>query len=901
MIPPGCHWFVAPFVSRRRPFVRQPRRKQKLAGMESLESRFALAAGAGGVNRTALTTGADVIAPAVLSITAPPSKTYAAGSTLAFKVNFTERVVVTGSPTLPLKIGNSVRHAVWNGASASGRSLVFSMTIQPGDRAPSGVAIAGPIGGLTAVPPIRDMAGNPLIPTATGVFPRVKVDAIGPSIIRFGAATVTSRRVSLSVTFSEPVAVRGRPLVWFTLAGAPRPLAYQSGSGKNVLTFSYNPVKGEVPTATNVRLPPPAIAFNRGTIADLFGNAAVSVSTPTDVRLSSVHVFENQPVGTMVAALSTADSDGTRDRYTYKLVAGLGSTDNTNFQIVNNQLRTAASFDFETKTTYSIRVRSTDSGGLAAEQIFTITVADMDDHPVVPSLLRDVKDLGGTGLALEPGGWSSSPDAFTRVGTTTYFVADGNRISQTGSLFGGPPAWIASSAGRELWKTDGTEAGTALVRDIRPGAESSNISSLVNLAGTLLFVAAESPNGYEIWRSDGTEGGTVPVTNADFSERRKPQQLFVIGGTAYFTTENASDFSCELWKTDGTPEGTVLVKNVWPGSLQSWVGNLIDVDGALHFTAYDPTYDEGRTKTIWKSDGTPEGTVRVAVFPKGAEGGTLVAAGGRIYTNPFVSEYDSQLWTLDDGSTELRLIRDIRAGWQRSTVESLTAVGGVVYFSADDGITGKELWRSDGTAEGTRRVRDIQVVAYDKLTWQPPQAALPSASASEPALPSPKSSQPGPDVTASTIVVPPFNPYASIGSEPGDFVVFGESLFFTAFDDVHGRQVWRTDGTDTGTVRIGGLPPAATRTSAAWFTEIGGHLYFVNANALWRTDGTFAGTRKIDGAVPDVGSLSWTGLDGRRYVSERTRPLARLGSTLIFSGFVAETGAEPWKVSPASI
>lgn len=102
--------------------------------------------------------------------------------------------------------------------------------------------------------------------------------------------------------------------------------------------------------------------------------------TPTDIALSAASVQENQASGTAVGNFSTTDPD-TGDTFTYTLVAGAGSTDNGSFQIVGGQLQTAATFDFETKSSYSIRVRTTDAGGLFFEKQFTISITNQNETP----------------------------------------------------------------------------------------------------------------------------------------------------------------------------------------------------------------------------------------------------------------------------------------------------------------------------------------------------------------------------------------------------------------------------------------------------------------------------------------------------------------------------------------
>jgi autotransporter-associated beta strand protein len=102
---------------------------------------------------------------------------------------------------------------------------------------------------------------------------------------------------------------------------------------------------------------------------------------PTDVMVSQSTVAENQPTGTVVGTLSTADLNNPTDTFSYALVSGTGSTDNSSFVIVGNSLVAAATFDYEVKNSYSIRVRTTDAGALSYEKILTIAVGDVNLPP----------------------------------------------------------------------------------------------------------------------------------------------------------------------------------------------------------------------------------------------------------------------------------------------------------------------------------------------------------------------------------------------------------------------------------------------------------------------------------------------------------------------------------------
>src|SRR5205807_1521387 len=137
-----------------------------------------------------------------------------------------------------------------------------------------------------------------------------------------------------------------------------------------------------------------------GTFEKQFTITASPNSVPTDIGLSNAAVDENQPSGTTVGTLSTTDPDA-GDTHTYSLVSGTGSTDNGQFTIDGSgNLKTAASFDFETKSSYSIRVKTDDGNGGTFEKVFTISVTDVNEAPtdlgLSPSSVAENSPLGTT-------------------------------------------------------------------------------------------------------------------------------------------------------------------------------------------------------------------------------------------------------------------------------------------------------------------------------------------------------------------------------------------------------------------------------------------------------------------------------------------------------------------------
>src|SRR5262249_19930171 len=141
--------------------------------------------------------------------------------------------------------------------------------------------------------------------------------------------------------------------------------------------------------------------------------------------------------------------------------------------------------------------------------------------------------------------------------------------------------------GQELWKSDGTTAGTALVKDIRPGSMSAFVDSdeypfnpfLTAVGGTLFFTADDGTSGAELWKRDGTAAGTVLVKAiVPGGGSSGPQRLTNVSGTLYFMAWTA-EAGYELWKSDGTAAGTILVKDIRPGNIGSLPFGLTNVGG----------------------------------------------------------------------------------------------------------------------------------------------------------------------------------------------------------------------------------------------------------------------------------------------------------------------------------
>lgn len=432
-----------------------------------------------------------------------------------------------------------------------------------------------------------------------------------------------------------------------------------------------------------------------------------------------------------------------------------------------------------------------------------------------PQLLLDINPTVAIG---------SSPANLTPLGNVVYFTANDG------------------AHGAELWISDGTAAGTTLVKDINPGSAGSNPSNLITVGSTLFFTASDGASGVELWKSDGTAAGTVLVKDINPGTiGSNPGYLTGVNGTLFFRASDGAS-GAELWKSDGTAAGTVLVKDINPGSADSGPSNLANVNGTLFFRATDGASGV----ELWKSDGTAAGTLLVKDINPGSAGSyaaKLTNVNGTLFFVATEPTGGVELWKSDGTAAGTTLVKDIVPGSSGSSPGNLTNVNGTLFFAALDTTSGNELWKTDGTESGTVRVKDIA-----------PGIAL---------------------------------------SNPNNLTAVGLSLYFTANDGIAGNELWKTDGTPAGTVLIADINAGAGSSDPGNLTIVGGTLYFSASNGisgreLWKSDGTAAGTVLIK----DIRTGS---------ASSNPSNLIFTNGTLFFTADGGASGIELWTLTVGNV
>jgi ELWxxDGT repeat protein len=431
----------------------------------------------------------------------------------------------------------------------------------------------------------------------------------------------------------------------------------------------------------------------------------------------------------------------------------------------------------------------------------------------VPSLVRDINH----------GSSSSAPHRFASIGDRLLFNAnDGVH-------------------GVELWVSDGTSAGTHLVKDINPGGASSDPYAL-NRAGSKVFFRATDPShGAELWASNGTAAGTHLVKDINPGpEGSDPRHgmpsapnYFIrnVNGRPYFNAYDPAH-GYEPWTSNGTARGTHLVKDVLPGNRTSDAADFTYANGTVFFSAEGQSF----RRTLWRTDGTASGTHPV-----------MRSNGAPVYYPSYLTNFDGSLFfsagTSTGGALKLTRSDGTPAGTKPVVPNgpgayNLRKAGGTLFFAGQDSH-GTELWGSDGTAAGTRLIKDIDTNDPD---WG--------------------------------------------GSYPNELTDVGGRVFFEAHDRTHGFELWRSDGTPAGTALVRDIRPGTSESRVDCLTAVGQTLFFKayndssNRDDLWRSDGTAAGTTRVK---PNLDCTDGT--------------LRNVAGTLFFSAF-DNRGVELWKVAP---
>ncbi len=482
--------------------------------------------------------------------------------------------------------------------------------------------------------------------------------------------------------------------------------------------------------------------------------------------------------------------------------------------------------------------------------------------------------------------------------------------------------------GRELWTSDGTAAGTHLVIDLKPGIMSGEVTELTWFRGRLFFngddgrgfalwstdgtaagmrrvrvftqstpegafllralpnrliyFGPERGRGYEMWASDGTTAGTVPLPEIASGSRSAFPRDAIVVGNRYYAVASDGRTGSELWTTDGTAGGTRQLTRFRPAEPFEPSGRVFSfyqLPNRLVFHADDGS----KGQEPWVSDGTVAGTKMLAdlcVGSCGSASGTFPSPPNRLLIGATQPATGSELWTTDGTPAGTRLLKDICPGTCSSNEYGFHRLGNRILFAATDGAHGEQLWSTDGTPGGTARISNLA----DPMPFG---GYFPGTAAGGSLVFPAQDAVHGRELWSSrgrlgtTRLVADLEPGQNefSGSFPSDLVSAGTRTFFFANDGIEGYELWASDGTAAGTVRVSDFAPGSDPGSPPFDLKAAGgdgRLLFAASIAtgqgLWIADGSPDGTLPI-------------GLPG----GQRVEQVAVVGDRPYFSTFDSQT------------
>lgn len=400
------------------------------------------------------------------------------------------------------------------------------------------------------------------------------------------------------------------------------------------------------------------------------------------------------------------------------------------------------------------------------------------------------------------------------------------------------------SSGTELWKTDGTTTGTLLLKDINEtSTASSSPFALTPMNGKVIFGATDSSAEYaRLWKTDGTTANTDSIKNYQVYNQGVQKKFTKRDSLLYFFGRNFNSGKTGLCTSDGTNAGTGLIKEINVNSF-SW---LIAANKLLYFVTFNNNYNY----SLWRSDGTPSGTFEVEsgvneifeFFYQSADGPFATLGDTLIFFQKNTTGF-YELWTSDGTTAGTKKLKDINPGHDTNP-RSFCVYKGFVYFSAGGPPGVNYLWKTDGTEQGTviafpnltnpENLTISNEILYFQATGQDSDAELWKTDGT----------------LQGTQLVKNINPQTS--SYPGNLFDGNGILYFLANDGVHGFELWKSNGTEQGTQLIKDITPGNENTwlsaSPDQYAIVNamGKIYFAVNGILWTSDGTEVGTTPVE-------------------------------------------------------
>jgi ELWxxDGT repeat protein len=324
-----------------------------------------------------------------------------------------------------------------------------------------------------------------------------------------------------------------------------------------------------------------------------------------------------------------------------------------------------------------------------------------------------------------------------------------------------------------LCKTDGTDIGSVIVNSF---PNSDAIKELTVVGNKLFFVVEFTDFGKEkLWVTNGEPNAAIQVIDLDPSNsiNRIPRSLNTINNKLLFWAGNNINYRTQLYITDGTEPGTSILFDL-NATEYGYASRTEVLNNKLYY--YNGT--ENSNTGLWVTDGTPTGT---ALLKNCSYVDNITTIENKIYFNAAGEGFGQEPWVSDGSQAGTYMIKDIYPGssWSTTGVNKYFRYNNKIYFGSNDGVNGTEVWSTDNTESGTTLLKDIYPGANGCL----------------------------------------INSFSNC-------IEFNSKMYFSAKDELHGWEMWQTDGTAAGTTLFYDFYPGTEDGYPAPRFTFNGNFYF---------------------------------------------------------------------------
>lgn len=396
---------------------------------------------------------------------------------------------------------------------------------------------------------------------------------------------------------------------------------------------------------------------------------------------------------------------------------------------------------------------------------------------------------------------------------------------------------------QQLWKSDGTVAGTTLVKDL--ALHDIEVVGYPRIFGSsIAFIGIDFTGKRRLWISDGTENGTFEITSHPFEGLNEDWADIQVGTTEIYGVSFDVRSGYSFTRSNGTLGSYQVLDEIYEGPDFESQKSIQVNDKLLSLMQRTTDYGEG----IWMSDGTISGTSEVVQLSNFWQPTGFKKIGNTVFFSATSANEGREIWKLDLATSTASIVKDINTGVANSRPVEISAVNNRLLFSAYTPADGRELWISDGTSSGTSRLVDIAPGGASSF----PRSITPFADG---ALLAATTSTSGEELwfsdgTAGGTRMVEEITAGSTGSGIDLMTVAGGRAFFFANNGQAGNELWVTDGTNATLVKDVITGPESSQVGQMW--AVGSNVYFYElTTGLWRSDGTSGGTQKVSNLQPN--------------------------------------------------